>query len=88
MVGASVETVIPKNIFPIPVPCVVGIADGSSLSPLPYSPDIEILDDVDYDFSMTKDIPGNLTGIRGHSGEPEGMINFKRVIFHRSQCDV
>lgn len=79
--------VIPKDIPPALVPCVIRIADSPSLSPPIYRSDLKVLGNINDYASMAKDIPGNLTGFRG-SLDLKRVINYKRVILHDSQHDV
>lgn len=79
--------VIPEDILPALVPRMIRIPDSSSLSPLTYSSDLEVLENIDDYASMTKDIPGNFTSFRG-SLDLKRVINYKRVILHHSQHDV
>jgi len=87
MLGLSMDIVIPKDILPIVVPCMIGILDSPSLLPPTSSSDLEVLDDINNYVSMTKYIPGNRTSFRG-SFDLKGVTNYKRVMVHDSQHDV
>jgi hypothetical protein len=87
MFRKSMGVVIPKDILPVLVPCVIRISNSPGLSPPMYGSDFEVLENIDDYTFMAKDIPGNLTGIRGQS-ERKSVINYKRVILHDSQHDV
>jgi hypothetical protein len=86
MASVSVAIVIPKDVFAVLIPRMIGIADGSGLSPVAYGPDVEMLGHIDHYAPVTKDIPGNLASLRG-SLNRKGMTHYKWIIVYHSQHD-
>jgi hypothetical protein len=88
MAGVFIPIVIPKDILAVLIPRVIGIADGSGLPPLAYSPNLEVLGHIDHDVPVTKDIPGNLASFRGLlNRKGMGMRHYEWIIVYRSPHD-
>lgn len=83
-----VGIVIPEDILPLLVACVVRISDRPGLGPLTHSPDFEILRHVEHNIPMTKDIPGNLASFRGYRGDLQIVVDYEGVIIQHAQDDV
>ena len=87
MAGNCMSIIIPEDILPVLVPCVVRISDSPSLFAPSYDSEIEIFEDVyDYVF-MAKDIPGNLTSFRGPV-DFQLVARYDGMIIQHAQHDV